>query len=347
MPRPRSAPPVLSRRAWLLGALSGWLLPRGLLAQNVGTGARDLVSPTRTLRFGVLPTGGTFDSRSDWAPLLTGMENYLGYPVTMFSVSTYAALARAVADETVDVAVLSGKLAVDAVQKHGMCVTARVRRGADADGYYAALVTRIQGPRSTLSALLADLDSWRLARGEPDSLTGFIIPQLDFFFAHGVDMETRFAGEFVGTHQEVMLAVANGEADLGATNTADLERFARRFPRESRLLHVIWASTRPATSFIVMRCSLGEPLRHAVQDFLILRGAGLPWTNVATQGAGREFSGFVPAGNDALLPTAQVMHEYARARALQSEWIDELARERALRRLDAAHVARLQRLQEP
>lgn len=347
MQPPRSAPPVGSRRAWLLGAVGGGLLLRAARAQEALPGARGLVSPARTLRFGVLPIGGTFDSRGDWAPLLAGMENDLGYPVTMFSASTYAALARAVADEAVDLAVLSGKLAVDAVQKHGMCVAARVGRGADANGYYAALVTRAQGPRSTLSALLADPDSWRLARGESDSLTGFIIPQLDFFFAHGVDMETGFTGEFVGTHQEVMLAVANGEADLGATNTADLERFARRFPRESRLLHVVWTSVRPTSSFVTVRCSLGDALRHAVQDFLVLRGAGPLGADLGTQRVEREFWGFVPAGNDALLPAAQVMHEYARARALQSEWIDEAARERALLRLDAAHVARLQRLREP
>lgn len=336
-----------SRRAWLVGVVSGGLLLRAPLARDGPPDAGSLVTRARTLRFGVLPIGGTFDSRSDWAPLLSGLEDYLGSPITMFSASTYAALARAVADDAVDLALLSGMLAVDAVEKHGMCVVAQVLRGTDAAGYRAALVTRAQGQRSTLQVMLDDPDSWRLARGEPDSLTGFIIPQLEFFFAHGIDMETRFASEIVGTHQEAVLAVANGEADVAATNLADLERFAQRFPRESRLLHVIWTSERLASSFIAVRCSLGDALRHAVQDFLVVHGDGALAADAGVQQVGRDFSGFVPAGNESLVPIAHIMHEHARSRAQQSEWIDEPARQRALARLDAAHAIRLQRLLAP
>src|SRR5690606_35110961 len=71
--------------------------------------------PQTAVRFGILPIGGALESRKDWEPLLAELAQALGRPVQMLSVNSYAALERAIASDEIDLAVLSGKMALDAV----------------------------------------------------------------------------------------------------------------------------------------------------------------------------------------------------------------------------------------
>lgn len=299
------------------------------------------------LRFGVLPIGGTLDSRNHWAPLLADLERALSRPITMFSANSYGALMRAIARDEVDLAFLSGRMALEAVMQHGMRVVAQVTRRDGLPGYRAILLTRSTGPRSTLEELLADPGSWRLARGEKYSMSGFIVPQLEFFAPHGIAMETRFAGEIVGTHQRIALAVANGEADLATSNTADFERFTLQFPAEASRLHVIWASDLIPHGQIVIRSSLAPQLRAAVQEFFAGYGRG------SSARAARErealaslhdLAGFVVADNRSLLPAARIEYRHALEQASKATWINDAAREKRLQRVEAEYEARIRAL---
>jgi phosphonate transport system substrate-binding protein len=69
-----------------------------------------------SIRFGILPVGNAAESRDQWRPLLQDLEKKLGRPVTIVSVSSYAGLAGAIKDQRVDIAFLSGQLAVEAIE---------------------------------------------------------------------------------------------------------------------------------------------------------------------------------------------------------------------------------------
>lgn len=327
-----------------LAGVAQWLAPGPAGAQSSPELDR---APGMALRFGVLPIGGTLDSRNDWAPLLADLERALERPVTMFSANSYGALARAIERSEVDLAFLSGEMALEAVTQRGMRVLAQVTRHDGLPGYRAILLVRAEGPRSTLQALLADPDSWRLARGEKRSMSGFIVPQLEFFLPHHIEMETRFASEIVGTHQRIALAVANGEADLATTNTADFERFKLQFPAEAGRLRVIWSSDLIPHGQIVMRRTFSPALQHAVQDFLTGYGRA-----PAPQGDGQravlkalhDLAGFIAADNRSLLPAARIGYKYARQQALQAQWINEDARQARLKRIEAEYASQVQLL---
>ncbi|VWX56016.1 Phosphonate transport system substrate-binding protein [Burkholderiales bacterium 8X] len=298
-------------------------------------------SPNMPLRFGILPLGGAFESRNDWEPLLADLSRAIGRPVTMLSVNSYEALEQAIQRDQVDMAFLSGKMALDTVTQRRMNVVAQVTRHDGLPGYRALLLTRKNGDFSTLRSLLAEPERWRLARGENRSVSGYIVPQLQFFLPNHIAMETRFASELVGTHQATALAVANGEADVATNNTADFERFKLQFPAEADRLQVIWESELIPHAQLVVRRDYSPELHRRLQRFLVdyARGKGARGdAERAVLKSLHDLAGFVPADNSSLLPAAKLAYQLARQSAMTSQWVNENARQVRLQRIESSYA---------
>ena len=301
------------------------------------------------VRFGILPLGGAFESRNDWVPLLADMSRVLGRPVTVLSVTSYEALERAIERDEVDMAFLSGKMALDAVTLRRMKVVAQVTRHDGLPGYRALLLTRKTGAPTTLNEVLADPDRWRLARGESRSVSGFIVPQLQLFLPNHIEMETRFRSEVVGTHQATALAVANGEADVATNNTADFERFTLQFPVEAQRLQTVWQSDLIPHAQIVVRREYPPEFQRRVQAFLVdyaktkgPRGD----SERATLKALHDLAGLVPADNASLLPAARLAYQLARQNALTAQWVNEAAKQARLQRIESAYAQQVAALKQ-
>ena len=324
--------------AWMLRAglalALGWQL--GAAAQPAGA-----ADAGAAVRFGILPLGGAFESRNDWEPLLADLQRALGRPVTMLSVTSYEALEQAIQRDRVDMAFLSGKMALDAVTLRRMKVVAQVTRHDGLPGYRALLLARKTGPRTTLKGLLAEPEDWRLARGESRSVSGFIVPQLQLFLPNHIALETRFRSEVVGTHQVTALAVANGEADVATNNTADFERFRLQFPAEADRLQVIWESELIPHAQIVIRRDYGPEFEKKVQLFLVeyARGKGPRGDGErAVLKSLHDLAGFVAADNSSLLPAAKLAYQLARQSTMTSQWVNEAARQARLQRIEATYA---------
>jgi phosphonate transport system substrate-binding protein len=318
-------------RAAMLAVLLG--LPLGTWAQ-VGP----LDGP---VRFGILPLGGAFESRSDWDPLLAELSRAIGRPVSVLSVNSYEALEQAIQRDEVDMAFLSGKMALDAVTQRRMKVVAQVVRHDGLPGYRALLLARKAAPLNTLKGLLEQPERWRLARGEKQSVSGFIVPQLQLFLPNHIAMETRFQSEIVGTHQATALAVANSEADVATNNTADFERFRLRFPAEAERLQVLWESELIPHAQIVVRREYSPELRRRVQAFLIgygrARGPRGDAERVVLKSL-HDLAGFVAADNGSLQPAARLAYQLARQNAMTAQWVNQAAREARLQRIDSVYT---------
>ncbi|WP_153013012.1 phosphate/phosphite/phosphonate ABC transporter substrate-binding protein [Pseudacidovorax intermedius] len=313
----------------LLAAAFAWAAP--------GPAAHAQPATAEPVRFGILPLGGAFESRNDWEPLLADMGRAIGRPVTVLSVTSYEALDQAIQRGEVDIAFLSGRMALDAVTLRQMRVLAQVTRHDGLPGYRSLLLVRDGGPLPSLDALLAEPERWRLARGEPRSVSGYIVPQLQLFLPNRIAME-RFRSETVGTHQATALAVANGDADVATNNTADFERFRLQFPAEARRLRVIWESDLIPHAQIVMRNGYPPALRAQVQAFLVGYGKA-PGPRGDAQRAVlkslHDLAGFLPADNGSLVPAARLAHQLGRQNAMTAQWVNEEARQARLQRLDA------------
>lgn len=300
------------------------------------------------LRFGILPLGGAFESRNDWDPLLADLSAAIGRPVAVLSVTSYDALEQAIQRGEVDMAFLSGKMALDAVTQRQMQVLGQVTRHDGLPGYRALLLSRKGTGLDTVQPVLQQPGRWRLARGESRSVSGFIVPQLQLFLPNRIAMETAFRDEIVGTHQATALAVANGEADVATNNTADFERFVLQFPREAERLQVIWQSELIPHAQIVIRRSYPPEFQARVQAFLVgyARGKGaLADGQRAVLKSLHDLAGFVAADNRSLLPAARLAHQLALRNAVGAQFVSDAARQARLARIEAQYAEQLQALE--
>jgi len=349
MPRTPFAPASSARRPnppagrWLRPwaffrhcVLAAWALalPLAAIGQQAGM----------PVRFGILPLGGAFESRNDWDPLLADLSKAIGRPVAVLSVTSYDALEQAIQRNEVDMAFLSGKMALDAVTLRQMKVVAQVTRHDGLPGYRALLLARKGGPVTSIDAVLSDPDRWRLARGESRSVSGFIVPQLQLFLPNRIVMETRFRSEVIGTHQMTALAVANGEADVATNNTADFERFKLQFPSEAERLQVIWESELIPHAQIVMRRDYPADFQQRVQGFLTGYAKARGPKGDAERAVLRslhDLAGFLPADNSSLVPAAKLAYQLARQNAVTGQFVNESARQARLQRIESTYADQL------
>jgi phosphonate transport system substrate-binding protein len=324
---------------------------QGALAAALGAPAAVLAQGPRAeaaapVRFGVLPIGGAVESRENWTPLLNELSRVLGRPVSALSVTSYESLDQAIRRGEVDFALLSAKLALDAVSRHRMGVVAQVKRHAGMVDHRAVLLARKAGPPGTLNAVLAAPERWRLARGDNRSVSGFIVPQLELFLPHGIAME-RFQSEIVDTHQGTALAVANGDADVATNNTTDFERFRQQFPVEAARLQVIWESSPTPPALFVLRRDLPAALQKKLQDFLVAYGQARGARGEAEREVLKALQaplGFAPQDNTALLSTVALEYRLARQRALSARWVNEAARQARLERIERSYAEQVEAL---
>jgi len=208
-------------------------------------------------------------------------------------------------------------------------------------GYRALLLARKTPPLNSLKNLLDQPERWRLARGEKQSVSGFIVPQLQLFLPNHIAMETRFLSETVGTHQTNALAVANSEADVATNNSADFERFKLRFPAETERLQVLWESELIPHAQIVVRREYPPELRKRVQAFLVGYGRAKGPRGDAERAVLKslhDLAGFVAADNSSLQPAAKLAYQLARQNAMTAQWVNDAARQARLQRIESGYA---------
>lgn len=330
---------AIRRTSLRLGAAAGGALCLLLVACAAPFPATAQAGSNAPLRFGIMPSGGPLEARNEWEPLLAGLARDVGRPVYALSVTSFDALDTAIRRNEVDIAFLSGQMALDAVLQQDMVVVAEARHDNR-----AVLVTRKNAIPATLEDMLAMPGRLRLAHGEPQSLSGYLVPQLRLFLPNRLRLESFFASETIGTHQYSALSVANGEADVGTSSTADLERFKARFPQEFERLKIVWKSEPLPRSQIVVRRTLSPEIRERIRHYLASYGhTGGPRGEAERAALRRlhDFSDFVAAENTSLLPSARLVFQLARQSALNAQWVSEAARQIRLQRIDSDYAYQL------
>ncbi|MEP6899539.1 MAG: phosphate/phosphite/phosphonate ABC transporter substrate-binding protein [Rhodanobacter sp.] len=292
------------------------------------------------LTFGILPIGGPSESLDAWRPMLDDMSRALHRPIRSISVSTYEGLAEAIAEERVDMAFVSGRLALDAVAHNRMQVIAQLTRGDGSHGYYSVLLVPKNSPIHTLDDLYRQPSHWRYARGEALSMSGYLVPETQLFASRKLDSDTFFASVVVDNHQNNALSVANNEVDVATNNTADLERFAEHFPDQYARLRVLWKSSLIPHAVIIVRDDLSPALRTGITNFVTQYAKS--GRNAATELSKlkliHDISGFAPASNDTLIPFAEIDYTLDRRRALSAQWVSNDAMQARLQKIEGDHA---------
>jgi phosphonate transport system substrate-binding protein len=317
--------------------VAGWMTLGLLLLAGHAMASESPGGPVTTISFGILPIGSAEESREQWRPLLDDLQKRLGRPVTTVSVSSYASLSHAIGAQRVDVAFLSGKLAVEAVTHQHMQVFAQFLRNDGAKGNVAMLVVRRDGPIHTLGDLLAKPGHWRYARSEKLSVTGYTAPEADVFAPRGLNSDTFFASVLVGDHQSNLLAVVNREVDVASSNNPDMDLFRRHFPDEAATLQVIWRSPLIPSGVLVVREGMPESMRQQLTAFILAYGKAPGETGVRERSwLARipDLGGFTPQNNHVLQPFVDMQYALLRQEAQHGQWVSQQARQARLAQID-------------
>ncbi|WP_234193202.1 phosphate/phosphite/phosphonate ABC transporter substrate-binding protein [Pseudacidovorax sp. NFM-22] len=329
--------------ALALGAGAAWA---SALAAGARPGGERAGAPP-ALVFGLLPMGDAVESRRRWEPLLLAIASALRRPVTVFSAFQYDTLDRALQHGRIDFALLSGKMALDAVTSGPMQVLAQVRRRRDPRQveHRALLLGRLNGGPASLDAVLQNPERWHIARGDRRSVSGFIVPQSELFLPHGIDIETSFKAETVGNHQDNALAVANGDADVATTNSTDFERFQALFPTEAGRLQVLWTSLPTPPAQIVVRRDLPAEQQAGLRNLLLDygRAPGADAERAVLRSLQADL-GYEPADDSALLEAARMQRDLALRHARLAQWVSEDARQGRIARVEREYQAQVRRL---
>lgn len=345
---PRHAAPRAAVRRGALGRLLLGLIGIGLLCQPVLATPPQDTGHISALTFGILPIGGPSESLTAWRPMLDDLSRELHVPIHSLSVSTYEGLAEAMAEERVDFAFVSGRLALDAVIHDRMQVIAQLTRSNGSRGYYSVLVVAKDSPIRSLDDLFRQPGKLRYARSEVLSVSGYLVPETQVFANRRLDSDTFFANVVVDNHQNNALAVANNEVDVATNNTADLERFAERFPDQYARLRVLWTSSMIPHAVVVIRTDLPADLRQRVAAALTsyAKGKGAP-AELGKLHLIHDISGFSPAGNETLVPFADIEFNLDRRRAYSAQWVSDAAMQARLKKIDAGHELLVHQLMAP
>ncbi|WP_082582826.1 phosphate/phosphite/phosphonate ABC transporter substrate-binding protein [Frateuria sp. Soil773] len=327
-----------------------WLLAAGLCLAGLDARAAgpDAGPDASAIRFGILPIGSAAESREQWRPLLADLASRLEHPVSTVSVSSYAGLSNAISGQRVDIAFVSGRLAIEAVTRQHMQVVAQFVRNDGVAGNVAMLIVRDGGPIRSLDDLLAQPGRWRYGRGEPMSVTGYVAPEAEVFAPRGLNSDTFFARVSVANHQNNALAVVNREVDVASSNNPDLDLFGRNFPREAAQIKVIWRSRLIPSGVLIVREGMAEPLRSQLIAFM--RGYGK-----APGAAGErerqnlaripDLAGFAPADDQVLRPFIEMEFTLLRQQARNGRWVSEQAKRARLAQIERDYRTALRRLQ--
>jgi phosphonate transport system substrate-binding protein len=318
------------------------MLSLGLAGGSVRAG-----EPAQPIHFGILPIGSAAESRDQWRPLLDDLSTRLAHPVSMVSVSSYAGLSNAIAEQQVDIAFLSGKLAIEAVSHQNMQVVAQFIRSDGVNGNVAMLIVRDDGPIHSLEDLLAQPGRWRYGRGEPMSVTGYVAPEAEVFAPRGLNSDTFFAHVRVANHQNNALAVVNGEVDVASSNNPDLDLFRRNFPQEAARIKVIWRSRLIPSGVLAVRKSMAEPLRSQLIEFM--HGYGKAGGAAGERERQKlalipDLAGFAKADNHVLHPFIEMEYTLLRQQAQHGRWVSEQARQARLQQVEQGYRQALRQL---
>jgi phosphonate transport system substrate-binding protein len=239
------------------------------------------------LRIGLLGGENEADRLRDNQCLVDLMKAELGFDdVTLFPAADYDGVIQGLLGGTLDYAELgaSAYAAVYLKDPNAVEPILTTEQTDGATGYYSIMLAR----KDSGLASLADLKGKKLGFADPDSTSGYLVPVVSLPADIGGPVDEYF-GEtgFGGGHENLVLAVLDGQFDAGVTWGSGVGEFAEGYTSgnirsmvDKGMLDMedvveIWKSPLIPNGPIVVLSSLPQETKDAIEAFL----KQLPETN--------------------------------------------------------------------
>jgi phosphonate transport system substrate-binding protein len=261
MPIRKSRLPFGRRAACLLGALlmiASWTLPA-----RADDGVPDEIS------FGIIATERSGAMRKMWEPFLEDMEKAIGRKVRGFYATDYAAMVEAMRFHKVQVAWFGNKSAIDAVDRANGEVFAQFVDADGAPGYYSYIICRKDSSIGSLDELLRDGKRYTFGVGDPDSLSGTLVPAFYVFQQRHIDLRNHFKAVRSSNHEGNFLGVLAGQVDAATSNSEMLQKIQDTQPAKADQIRILWKSEPLPRDPLVWDRSLPEDVKKPIRSFIL------------------------------------------------------------------------------
>ncbi len=275
----------MTRRSLLLGLLAA--------AVTAAPAAADWRGEVRELGFGVIPVETQTQAMASFDAFIPYASQKLGVPVRLFTASDFIGVNNALIARQIHFAWTSPS-AFAGSWLECQCVEPLVA-ALDKDGnlgYNAVLIVRADSPYQSVD----DLRGKIVARTEPNSNSGFLVPTVEFA-KMGKPLDRFFNSPVSGGHTQSVLGVLNGTYDAAFTWTTRGDGYGQiRTMIDKGMLRrdqirVVWESDLvPAPPVIVHRDTPAD-LKQALTDFFLTLHKDRP--DLARAVAHGETQGFV------------------------------------------------------
>ncbi len=287
------------------------------------------------ITFSILSAEGQASSGPIWQPLLDDMSKAIGVPVKPYFASNYTILVEAMKGNQTQVAWLSAKPAVEAIDRAQGEVIARIVDPEGRDSYRSTLIVRA-GSGITLEQVMACGKRFDFGIGDAQSTSGTLAPMAFLFNPRNVVPAQCFKTVRSANHQANAFAVATGVVDVATSNTVNTVFLTRQNPRVAAQIQEIWQSPPIPESGIVVREDLDPVIKEKIRSFFLTygQGEGAEAERQRQVLAGLNYSRFNAADDSYLNPVREMVadQQLSEARA-QGDTAAAAAAERELQRL--------------
>ena len=288
------------------------------------------------INFGIISTEASSNLKVIFAPWLEEMSKQTGLKVNAFFASDYAGIIEGMRFNKVQIAWYGNASAMQAVDRASGEVFAQTIPASGLPGYYSHIIVHKDSPYQKVEDILKCDKSVDFGIGDPNSTSGYLVPNTFIFAAKSIDPKECFKTVRNANHEANALATANKLVGAAANNSENLERLEKTNPEARKNVRVIWTSPLIPSDPLVWRKDLDDATKKKITDFIFGYGnSGNAEADAKAKDVlkGLTWSGFKKSTNDQLLPIRQmeatkelskVMADDKMAEAEKKAKIDEL-----------------------
>lgn len=250
----------------------------------------DSTDATRPLRLGVLPSDTAAHIQSSYEPIVRLLEADLGRSVELVVPASYDALVDQFAANDLDLAVFGGLTYLVAHERSD--AQPLVMRDIDTE-FITAFVARIEEARSSVE----DYEGMSIMFGSDLSTSGHLMPRHFLEVATSETPEAFFSSVmYSGSHDQTVLGVLNGDADLGAVDLQVLNEMIDTGRVDAGDLSIVW-TTPPYVDYVwASQPELSPAVKDQIVASLISLSVSEESTSAVLEPLGA--AGFFPASDE-------------------------------------------------
>ncbi len=241
------------------------LLSAGCKRQTDGPTVRKSFGQQEIL-IGLIPEQNIFKQRERYQVLRQYLSDRLGISVNFTSLSRYGNIIERFTSERMDGAFFGSFTYTLARQQLGVEPLARPVNLDGTSTYHGYIFVR----KDSGIRKVSDMRGKRFAYVEHATTAGYLFP-LAYFKAGGISNPGQYLGQsfFAGSHDAAILAVLNGEADIGAAKNTIYDQLAGENRRIEQELVILAASGVVPQNCLAVRKDLDPQLKKELKRVLL------------------------------------------------------------------------------